>query len=421
MFLLYIQRFIFIFITLVNVLAWRRYFLTEVGIEDLCKYIEQSPFFIKIAQWLSTREDVFNANIRTRLAKFQSFAPTDDIVYVWKVLKSDPDFSAVTNISEAPIASGSIAQVHTCTYEGKKCALKVIHENANVLLIDLNITIRILNILSIFVSTLRSIKYNDILNELGNQVNFKCEFNNYISVKKNFIGAPNIYIPDVYIANEEMIVIEFYEGIRFSELTDEERFMQKKKMISCLYKMVICDRLCHGDFHPGNFLFKRKGETNVDVEMCILDFGVTHQVSKENSKGLLYMYKSFKTQKDEDYYIFYQNSIDNLPSDLSPLVTYHKLAIDRIQKTRIKGKGITNDVIKSCFNTAKQFKLMFNGILFNLMLQIMILHQHMDNDTKQQSVFLESFKYMMNSPYYANKMGYKIKMLSETMTLMGYE
>ena len=143
-FLLKFLRFCFILKTLLVTLMYRNYYLSKEGIEEYSeKYISRSPLFIKIAQWFSTREDMVSGPIRIQLQKFQSFAPIDSTEYVMQTIKEDQSivFQDITELSETPIASGSIAQVHRCKYKGKDCALKVIHEEAYLLLIDLGIVI----------------------------------------------------------------------------------------------------------------------------------------------------------------------------------------------------------------------------------------------------------------------------------------
>ena len=58
-------------------------------------------------------------------------------------------------------------------------------------------------------------------------------------MKQNVSGAPDIVIPSVFASSDKLLAIEFYDGIRFKDLTPDEQFEQKKKMIALFYKMVL--------------------------------------------------------------------------------------------------------------------------------------------------------------------------------------
>ena len=60
----------------------------------------------------------------------------------------------------------------------------------------------------------------------------------------------------------------------------------------------------HGDFHQGNFLFKR---TNNAVHIIILDFGIIYTLSKEQSEILLNYIEHFH----DKYLIQFVNTFDN--------------------------------------------------------------------------------------------------------------
>ena len=155
--------------------------------------------------------------------------------------------------------------------------------------------------------------------------------------------------------------------------------------------------------------------------MCMLDFGVTHEIKDNNSKALMYLYKSMSSQKDEDYITFFSCALDNVEKyDFTKLICFHQANVNPIFTTK-SSKGKTPELIKVAFKTAHHFGLIYNAHIFNIMLQILMLHQNMDKAQGNKSIFLEAFRYMMMSGYYTSQLGYKIKTLKETMEKQGYE
>ena len=400
------------------------YFKSNEGFEDLSTtIIAKSPLLIKIAQWFSTREDIMDVKKRRILQKFQSFAPIDDFNYVSQTLIDDPviNMSDITKLDKIPIASGSIAQVHRCLYKNKPCALKIIHENAGMLLIDLKILISFLNFLRHFVSYLNSINYNEIFDELSEQTNLRKEYDNYQAVGHNLRKTPLVVVPKVYQASSNCLAMEYYDGVHFDQLLKSEQTDMRKRMICLFYKMVLRDKLCHGDFHPGNFIFKKKNNT---IEMCVLDFGVTHKIENKTQKALYYLYKSISSGNSEDVEIFFRNALEktmHLGEILPYIIRDYQTQTAYIKKHKVNGKGSTPAYIKTAFKITNHYNESFSGTVFNMMLQILMLHENVDIKDKNKSIFMEAFNDMSSSSYYVGQLGYKIKTLKDAMISSGYE
>ena len=418
-------RYFYVIKVLIITSYYKNYYLeTDKGIEEYSdKYISKSPLFIKIAQWLSTREDLTKPFVRNYLQKFQSFAPVDTPEYIDYVIHNDNIicFDDIKNFKINPIASGSIAQVHECEYKGKKCAMKILHQEANLLLIDLKIVTNVFKFMSIFYRQLNTISYQELLDELSEQTDLRKEYINYKNVKQNLKNTPEVYVPDVYCSSDKILVIEWYDGIRFDQLTQDEQYEQRKVMIALFYKMVLKDKVCHGDFHPGNFLFKRR--SNHNLEMCVLDYGVTHYIDKKTKKALYYFYKSQSTESKEDLKQFFRTSLQNKLDDnvLENMINDFLEIRNKLKKEKLIGKGNTPKIIKASFDLARKYSQVFSGTVFNIMLQILILHENIDVKDKNYSIFLESVKQMCHSPYYTQQLGYKLKLIKQSLIKNGYE
>lgn len=87
------------------------------------------PAFIKWGQWAATRPDLFAPDVCESLAKLQTEAPTHSFYHTRATVEAAlgrPLESVFSSFEEAPVASGSIAQVHRAvlTPEGAAMALE---------------------------------------------------------------------------------------------------------------------------------------------------------------------------------------------------------------------------------------------------------------------------------------------------------
>ena len=86
--------------------------------------------FIKWGQWASVRPDMFPERLCASLAELHSRAPVHSFAFTKREVEASlgqPLGDVFSAFSEKPIASGSIAQVHKATLDGKSVAVKVRH------------------------------------------------------------------------------------------------------------------------------------------------------------------------------------------------------------------------------------------------------------------------------------------------------
>ena len=106
-----------------------------------CRYTIQQlgPAFVKMAQWASTRRDLFPANVCNRLSELHDSNIVHSWSYTRKVLRQmfgeDLNGLEIINKNDDVVGSGSVAQVyrgiiHDPTTKTQKCvAVKILHPN----------------------------------------------------------------------------------------------------------------------------------------------------------------------------------------------------------------------------------------------------------------------------------------------------
>jgi ubiquinone biosynthesis protein len=119
-----------IHLRILNPWYWRRNKDSTRGERLRLALQELGPFFVKFGQLLSTRRDILPDDIAEELAKLQDqVAPftTPDVASIVSESLGQPVNTLFTHFDPIPLASASIAQVHSATLpDGQQVVLKVL-------------------------------------------------------------------------------------------------------------------------------------------------------------------------------------------------------------------------------------------------------------------------------------------------------
>ncbi|HIH2762443.1 MAG TPA: ABC1 kinase family protein [Candidatus Azoamicus sp. MARI] len=252
----------------------------KIYIEDL------GPVFIKFAQMISIRTDIIPENIIKELEKLQTHAKHIHFLEIKNKIKEIDEvlYNNINKINENPLASASIAQIHTAILNNKKkIIIKILKpEVKNIIKRDINILYKLSKISIFFFKKLERLKIIDVIDEIKNtfenEINFKKESLNIIKIKKNIKGMKDIYIPNIIeTKKEDILIIEYLDGIN---ITNKKKFKKIdinstnliKTLLKLFYKQVFEDDIFHADLHPGNILIsKTKLKQTIII---LLDFGI---------------------------------------------------------------------------------------------------------------------------------------------------
>lgn len=268
---------------------------------------ELGPSFIKIGQILSTRSDLLSPEYLEEMQKLQEDTlplPFDLIQaeYLQETGQNiEDDFAS---ISEKPLASASIAQVHEAHLKtGEHVIVKVQRpEIEDQLVRDLNIFIRVVQAIpSIFIDVIINPVevLKDIKKQVLEEIDFLNEAHNMLTFIENHRDRTTIICPIPYpaLSTKRVLVQEYVDGINIGRkfsLTQEEYDLDdlaKKFVLSYLYQ-VFEDGFYHADPHPGNIFIK-------DGKIVFLDFGAVGKVSPAQKQMLVQIMSSLVT-KDID-------------------------------------------------------------------------------------------------------------------------
>ena len=240
------------------------------------------PTFIKFGQVLSSRPDLLPERIVQPLAKLQDRVTPFDARCIPDILASefgcemDEIFESFDN---APLAAGSIAQVHCATLQdGRRVAVKIRRPNIEWQLeCDLHILRTIGKIVGL-IPMFRTVPLADMVRDVGepirNQLDFVKEAEHNRRFRRNFAGVEHVRFPQLVneLCTRSVLTMEYVEGLikldAASMLDEDSKRVAALAGLRALYKMIFVHGLIHADLHPGNVFIREWGE------VVILDTGL---------------------------------------------------------------------------------------------------------------------------------------------------
>ncbi|CAI9087644.1 OLC1v1021769C2 [Oldenlandia corymbosa var. corymbosa] len=282
------------------------------------------PAFIKWGQWAASRPDLFPRDLCAELSKLHTKAPEHSFAYTKKTIEKAFG-RKITEIfedfEEAPVASGSIAQVHRATlkyrYHGRQMkpmvvAVKVRHPGVGE---SIKRDFEIINIvarLSKFIPTLNWLRLDESVQQFAvfmmSQVDLAREAAHLSRFIYNFRSWKNVSFPKpVYpLVHPAVLVETFEQGECVSHYVDELQGHERLKSTlahigtHALLKMLLVDNFIHADMHPGNILV-REGQSKASRKrrlfkskphVIFLDVGMTAELSKSDRSNLVEFFKA---------------------------------------------------------------------------------------------------------------------------------
>ena len=236
---------------------------------------------MKLGQALSIFEAALPPEIagpyRATLTRLQESAPPLPARTVHQVLTRElgPDWrSSFESFSDVPAAAASIGQVHQAVWQdGQRVAVKIQYPGAGRALIsDFNQLSRAGRLFGLLMPGL---EVKPLLDELRDRVAEELDYGLEAASQRAFASAyrddPDIYVPDVVMATDQVLVTEWMDGTPLSRVisdgSQEDRDRAGILLTRFLFSGPGRAGLLHADPHPGNFRLLDDGRLGV------LDFG----------------------------------------------------------------------------------------------------------------------------------------------------
>jgi ubiquinone biosynthesis protein len=282
---------------------------------------EMGPIYVKFGQIVSTRRDLVAPDIADELALLQDQVPPfpgSEAQAIVEAALGLPVSELFDSFDLEPLASASIAQVHTAILPDKRdVVVKVVRPGIRKRIRrDIDLLMSIAQLAEKYWQSGSRIRPTEFVREfetfIFDELDMTREASNASALRGNFEGSTDLYIPEIYwpYCKEQVLVMERVSGIPISDVqglqaagVNLERLA--KMGIRVFYTQVFRDNLFHADMHPGNILVDVSDPERASY--IALDFGI---VASLTPRDLYYISENFQALFNRDYYRVAQLHID---------------------------------------------------------------------------------------------------------------
>ncbi|MBD8454236.1 ubiquinone biosynthesis regulatory protein kinase UbiB [Serratia rubidaea] len=333
---------------------------------------ELGPVWIKFGQMMSTRRDLFPPHIADQLTLLQDRVAPFDGALARKHIElalGGPLEEWFDDFEQQPLASASIAQVHTARLKttGKEVVLKVIRPDIGpIIKADVRLMYRLAGWVPKLLPDGRRLRPREVVREyektLLDELNLLREAANAIQLRRNFDGSPMLYVPEVYsdYCRESLLVMERIYGIPVSDIPTLEAQGTNMKLLAergvqVFFTQVFRDSFFHADMHPGNIFVSY--EHPEDPRYIGIDCGIVGSLNKDDKR---YLAENFIAFFNRDYRKVAELHVDSgwVPRDTN--VEDFEFAIRTVCEP-IFEKPLAEisfgNALLNLFNTARRFNM----------------------------------------------------------------
>ena len=264
---------------------------------------ELGPTFAKLGQILSTRPDLLPPEFVEELGKLQDdVAPMSeaDVVAVMEDELGIPWEDVFADIEAAPLAAGTIAQVHRARLEtGERVVAKVQRPTAR------DEILRDLGLFEVFVEKAakrpglqRVADLPALLEHLSASLRRELDFGEeaaHIGRMHDLLaGFPRLDVPRVYerLSTGRLLVLEEIEGGPVREAAPAAaRREAARQLLEAYYHHILVDGFFHADPHPGNLRWWNE-------KIYFLDLGMVGELPPKTRELVLLLLLAFWQEDD---------------------------------------------------------------------------------------------------------------------------
>jgi len=349
---------------------------------------ELGPVFIKFGQMLSTRRDLLPPDFADELALLQDkVTPFDGEQAKQLIIDAMGEEAFNQHFSDfdiTPLASASIAQVHTATLHEslqnengetlattKEIVIKVLRPNiSKTILADIKVMSLFAGVVARWLPDGKRLRPKEVVAEYKKTILDELDLNreaaNAIQLKRNFDQGREsdkvLYVPEIYseYCHRNVLVMERIYGIGVGEIETLQQLGVNMKLLAergveVFFTQVFRDSFFHADMHPGNVFVD--ATTPEDPTWIAIDCGIVGTLNREDKR---YLAENFVAFFNRDYRKVAELHVDSgwVPAETS--VDEFEFAIRTVCEP-IFNKPLAEisfgQVLVNLFNTARRFNM----------------------------------------------------------------
>ncbi len=272
------------------------------ALEDL------GPIFVKFGQILSTRQDLLPPDIGEELSQLQDNVPPFAEDLARQIIEKSlavPIEDVFSDFSPSPLASASVAQVHTATLRtGEDVVVKVLRPGiAKIIHSDVALLYTLAELANKYWDEAKRLKPLEVVKEFDHTIHDELdlvrEAANASQLRRNFEDSDQLYVPEVYwdYTRQGVMVMERIYGTpigRIDELKEQgvDLKLLAERGVEIFFAQVFRDNFFHADMHPGNIFASKNGQ------YIAVDFGIMGSVTVADQR---YLAENFLAFFQRDY------------------------------------------------------------------------------------------------------------------------
>ncbi|MBT4330924.1 MAG: ubiquinone biosynthesis regulatory protein kinase UbiB [Gammaproteobacteria bacterium] len=277
------------------------------ALEDL------GPVFVKLGQMFSTRRDLLPDEIADELAKLQDAVPPFSGEQAKQIIEEtlgDQIGNLFDSFDETPLASASIAQVHTArTKEGAEVVIKVVRPDIErQIRRDVGLAKQMAALAERYWAEGRRLHLKQIVADyeqtILDELDMMREAANLSQVGRNFSKGEHVLtVPEVdwELTRERILVMSQVRGVPVGELqTLRELGVDMKRLaemgVEIFFTQVFRDNFFHADMHPGNIMVDT--DNPAYPKYVAVDFGIVGSLTEGDQR---YLAENFLAFFNRDY------------------------------------------------------------------------------------------------------------------------
>lgn len=266
------------------------------------------PIYIKFGQALSTRKDLLPDDIADELVKLQDKVPpfpNEQALQVIEEQLGQKTLEAFATFDHDPLASASVAQVHTATlHTGEQVVVKVLRPDIEKRIhSDVGLLYELARLAEKFWDDAKRLRAMEVVAEFEktilDELDLVREAANATKLRDNFKNSDALYIPEIYwqFTRQKVLVMERIHGVPVGDI---EQLKQKnanfkvlaERGVETFFTQVFRDNFFHADMHPGNIF------VDLPDKYIAVDFGIVGTLSLSDQR---YLAENFLAFFNRDY------------------------------------------------------------------------------------------------------------------------
>lgn len=267
------------------------------------------PIFVKFGQLLSTRPDLIPPDICLSLNQLQDRVapfPSEQFVAVVEQALGHPISELFSEFSHQPLASASIAQVHTARLKnGDQVVIKAVRPGIETTIqSDLGLMLALARWVAKLNSDGKRLRPVEVVEEYRNtildELDLMREGANATQLKRNFAPANLLYVPQIYwdYCRTNVLVMERIWGLQVNDIkgivaAGIDLKTLAERGVEIFFTQVFDHNFFHADMHPGNVYVST--EHPHAPQYIALDMAIMGSLTREDqyylARNLLAMFR----------------------------------------------------------------------------------------------------------------------------------